>query len=147
MENNNKCLKPSKRSIKDAKQATIASEKRGDFIPDAFIDAIPSLRKDDNTNKKDEEWDFICCNNENFDTRWHKCSNIDCIYWYHRKCLKIVFNFTNNEIKRISKTDEFFDCPHCKCSKMMSKFSRDNKQPSKKKLKKGKRSWTDANNE
>ena len=67
----------------------------------------------------DEKWGFICCTDKN----WHKCSELHCILWWHHNCLKLLFNVTNREIKRISKKGEWFTCPKCKCDEMQKNLN------------------------
>ena len=74
LETSNKCLKPSKRSIKDS-ETSASAKKVDDFIPDPFIDIVPSLRSDDNQAKNDDCKFIGCtCKIENSDNKWHQCS-------------------------------------------------------------------------
>ena len=68
--------------------------------------------------------------------------------WYHRSCLRKKFNFTTNEIRRILKDHEFFDCPHCKCQSMMNQFSKKNVEPKRQNFcKAGKRRTVDSDDD
>ena len=82
-----------------------------DFVPQCFLDLLPSLNELDPNNVSNGESVFMCDHDEKSGLRAFKCNK--CNGFWCKKCLMNKFNYTKAKISKLSLKKDIFECPKC----------------------------------
>ena len=85
-----------------------------------YSDLIPNSKFNE---QWPQDWSWGCCPGDNPCNLSILCDVTDCHKFYHSACLKTKFNYSTQEIRRIKRESERFECPSCTLQKIASQLN------------------------